>query len=532
MLVGATGAFGERLAEGLVRNGIAVIAVARSGPPLQRVLQRLGPQVSIEQRSRDRIDLNYLQTLRSHHPDLFAVADASGPFQGSDLTLPRAAIAAGLHYVDLADARDFVGNISALDGIARAADVAVMAGASSTPALSHAVLDTLVADARAIIAVDVSIAPGNRAPRGLSVVRSILSTVGQPIRVFRGGRWTSVAGWTLDKTITLPGVGTRHVVLCETPDLDLLVSRYRPVADALFRAGLELPLLQNGTAALGLLVRWGLIKTLTPLAAPLRALADLFKLFGSDRGGMQIEVLVARHDGALQRRVWSLAATAGVGPYVPTLPALAALSMLADGTLDWRGAAPCAGLIPYDVIARAFAPHAIAIDQRETTVPPSQMRRLLGRAYDTLPAMLQQVHDVSHVRVLEGHADVTGPQTALPRLIAWLFRLPRHGSRLPLRVEMRREDDGSETWSRFYPDVTMRSNLRNADPASMQLDECFGPVSIRLQWQVTETGLALDAIGARLFGIPLPRFLQPRRMRRKRSMPAAAFNLRSTSRCP
>ena len=52
-------------------------------------------------------------------------------------------------------------------GKPRAADVAVLAGASSTPALSHAVLDTLVAGSRKVIAIEVSIAPGNRAPRGL-----------------------------------------------------------------------------------------------------------------------------------------------------------------------------------------------------------------------------------------------------------------------------------------------------------------------------------------------------------------------------
>ncbi|MET0967671.1 MAG: DUF4166 domain-containing protein [Tardiphaga sp.] len=510
LLVGATGAFGERLAEGLVRSGIAVIAVARSRPPLLRLAERLGPLVTIEQRTRDSIDAACLRTLSDRFPNLFAVADASGPFQTSDHALPRAAIAAGLHYVDLADARLFVRSITALDGDARDADVAVMSGASSTPALSHAVLDTLVTDVRGIIAIDVSIAPGNRAPCGLSVVRSILSTVGQPIRAFYGGRWTDIPGWTLGRTITLPGAGVRRVTLCETPDLDLLVSRYRPASDALFRAGLELRLLQDGTAALGLLVRCGLIRTLVPLAAPLRAMADLLKPFGSDTGGMQVAALVERADGAVLRRVWSLTATAGVGPHIPTLPALAALKALADGTLSWRGAAPCAGLLHYNAIAREFAPHAITIDRQETTIPPSQMQRLLGARYDALPSVLRHAHDVRHVNVLAGHADVTGPHGLGPRLVAWLFRLPRHGINLPLRVEMRREENGSETWSRIYPDVTMRSTLRNADPDTLQLDECFGPISIRLQWQATDSGLALQAVGARLFGIPLPRFLQPR----------------------
>jgi len=41
---------------------------------------------------------------------------------------------------------------------------------------------------------------------------------------------------------------------------------------------------------------------------------------------------------------------------------------------------------------------------------------------------------------------------------------------MPVRVEMRSEDDGSETWTRIYPGVTMRSNLRNADSATHQVE--------------------------------------------------------------
>src|ERR1700686_2412057 len=101
-------------------------------------------------------------------------AAAAGPFQGAGYRLARAAIAAGLHYVDLADARDFVAGFGALDAAARAAGVVALSGASSTPALSHAVLDRLTKGWRSIDTVDIAISPGNRsAPRGLSVIRAI-----------------------------------------------------------------------------------------------------------------------------------------------------------------------------------------------------------------------------------------------------------------------------------------------------------------------------------------------------------------------
>jgi saccharopine dehydrogenase-like NADP-dependent oxidoreductase len=510
LLVGATGAFGERLAEGLIRSGIAVIGVARNTARLDILARRLGPLFAVEPLDRSRIDRACLLALRGRRPGLFAVADASGPFQTSDDRLPRAAIDAGLHYVDLADARTFVGGIRYLDESARAANVAVLAGASSTPALSHAVLDTLVAVSRKVIAIEVSIAPGNRAPRGLSTVHAVLSTVGRPIRVFRGCRWTEQAGWGLNRTIELPGIGKRRVALCETPDLDLLVERYHPAADAIFRAGLELRVLHDGVGLLSLLVRLGILKSLAALARPLRVLADLFRPFGTDRGGMRVDVLLENDTGHLLRRAWTLTAGAGDGLYVPTLPALVALKMLAGGTLEWRGAAPCTGLIPYDAIAAEFGHHNITTQTQEMSAPAPFFRRLLGCAYDALPPAIRQAHEVHGVLVLEGKADAASPDNFLGALIAWLFRLPRSGSNLPVRVEMRSEDDGSETWTRIYPGVTMRSNLRNADSATHQLDEILGPLSIRLQWKPTERGLQMRTISARIFGCPLPDFLCPR----------------------
>ena len=45
--------------------------------------------------------------------------NATGPYQRQDYRLARACIAAGVHYLDLADARDFVPGIAALDAEAR-----------------------------------------------------------------------------------------------------------------------------------------------------------------------------------------------------------------------------------------------------------------------------------------------------------------------------------------------------------------------------------------------------------------------------
>ena len=65
------------------------------------------------------------------------VIDASGPFQSASYDLARATLDLGAHWIDLADARDYLmGFEAALDPIARRKGLVARAGASSTPALS------------------------------------------------------------------------------------------------------------------------------------------------------------------------------------------------------------------------------------------------------------------------------------------------------------------------------------------------------------------------------------------------------------
>jgi hypothetical protein len=183
--------------------------------------------------------------------------------------------------------------------------------------------------------------------------------------------------------------------------------------------------------------------------------------------------------------------------------------MLARGEITWRGAAPCVGVIPYDEISRLFVHHSIRAETHKQPIPPPLFRRLLGAAYNGLPIGIRKAHDVQGVLHLEGFADAIGPKNWLGKIVAWTFGLPTAGTRLPVRVEMRSEDDGSETWTRTYPGVTMRSNLRNPDPARQQVDEVFGPLSVRLQWQTNERGLSLRTLGARFLGLSLPGFMVP-----------------------
>ncbi len=340
LLIGASGAFGSRLARMLAREaGMALVLAGRRREPLEAMAEDLGSEAAV-------LDRNALTADALRAMNVTLVIDASGPFQLMDGKLINVCIQAGVHYVDLADGRDFVAGISRYHAAALAADVLVLTGASSTPALSHAVIDALTTGWRRIDMVRIAISPSNRQPRGRAVVEAILGGIGQPLRLFQLGRWRQARGWGGLRRIDLPHVGRRWASLCDTPDLDLLVSRYRPTVAAEFFASLELSIMHLGLAALARLVRFRLMRTLLPLTRPLIWMANRLQPFGNDKGGMIVDVNGQDAAGSPVHSRWWLAAKGDAGPNVPVLAALNVARMLREGTLAFRGATACVGLVP------------------------------------------------------------------------------------------------------------------------------------------------------------------------------------------
>ncbi|WP_376087184.1 saccharopine dehydrogenase NADP-binding domain-containing protein [Roseomonas sp. CCTCC AB2023176] len=388
LVLGGTGAFGERLVRGLAREEFAVIVGARGLPRVEALAREVGAAAA-------QLDAEALTAEQFRALDAWAVVDASGPFVAGRWGVARAAIGAGAHYLDLADGRAFVAAFpAALDAEARAAGLVAVTGVSSTPALSCAALDALTAGWTGVDTVEVAILPGNRAPRGLAVIRSILSWAGKPVRVFLDGRWQERPGWGLTRRLRAEGLGPRLASLADTPDLDAVPARYGVRRSAVFRAGLEVPLMHLGllVASLPLRVLPGL--SLEPLARPVRAAASWLDGLGSDRGGMVAAATGRDAAGDPVAATWTLVAEAGDGPWVPSLPALAALRRLAQETVE-PGARSAAGFLTLPEIEATFAPHRITsgirVDRPAPVVP--LFRRVLGEAaWAALPAPVRDVH--------------------------------------------------------------------------------------------------------------------------------------------
>lgn len=364
LLIGATGVFGSRLAERAVREpGIILTLAARDRGKLDALAARLGG-LPVQMLDRARVTSAALAGFD-------VVVDAAGPFQASAPTVIEAALAARVHYIDLADGRDFIAAITDHDAAAKAAGVSVTCGASSIPALSHAVIDALTAGWTGIDSIRIGIFPGNRAPRGLAVVQAILSYVGHPVRVWRGGAWRDVPGWGMTQRWTVPGVGTRWASVCDTPEQDLLVARYAPRDSAEFFAGMELSLLHLGLALLAWPVRWGWVRSLRPASRALLAIAKLLLPFGSDVGAMEVIVTGQDARGAPTHARWTLRADGNRGPYVPVLAALAMLRRFRDGRAPEPGARVCAGMLSLAESAEDFAALGITTCAVEADRPQS-----------------------------------------------------------------------------------------------------------------------------------------------------------------
>ncbi len=514
LVVGGTGAFGQRLVEGLLATTEASVLVGGRNPQRHadwfRSLQARFGDRRIEPITIDRQAA--FEPLRATKP--FCVVDAAGPFQGEEPHLARAAIAAGCHYVDLADARDFVAGFTVLDAAAREAHVLAATGASSTPALSGAALAALTEGWQQVDDIAVAISPGNRAPRGLSVVEAILAYAGQPVRVRLNGRWTTRPGWGELIRRELPGLGRRWLSLCETPDLDLLPAHYPSARNVRFRAGLELSILHLGLWLLAWPVRLRLIRSLRPFAPILQTVASWFEPFGSDRGGMSVEASGRDREGRPIRAVWSLVAEAGDGPNIPTLPALALIQGLLDGRITARGARIASSLLSLDSIESEFSRFRITT-RRSLCWPQGDnlFEKVLGPDIARLPPLVRQIHTGANLH-LTGRATIDGAGNGLARIIAKLFGLPAGAQNISADVLLKRQND-KEIWVRRFGLSTFRSTLRPG-PAPRRVCERFGLFDFELEMTPDETGYALSIAGWHIGPLRLPMFLAPQ-------TPARAF---------
>lgn len=485
LILGGTGVFGERLARLLARDGHQLTIAARTLAPAQKLAAELNATALQIDRSRD------LSAIHGHD----VIIDAAGPFHayGADpYRLAKAALAADAHYLDLADTAYFCAGITALDPQARAAGKAAISGLSSVPAISSAAVRALTGTDKPLH-IDSAILPGNKSPRGLSVMASILTQAGRPFPTYRAGKWTTAPGWSDPQDYPLPGL-TRQGWRIEVPDTRLLPAHFgAQTVD--FRAGLELGLMRYGLATFALLRRVLPFPVSPPVVSAFKLAADLLAPFGTGTGGMSVTVTTATH-----RHTWTLLATNGDGPFVP---AIAARALLRRPTLP-TGATPALETVTLDEIEAAMADLSIRCERRTEPLDPI-FPRTLGPAFATLPAEISATHLTAVPTRWTGRASVARGSSPWGRLLATLFRFPPATTDTEVEVTKTPTDKG-ETWTRRFGSRIFRSHLK-ATPQGMT--ERFGPFTFRLGLTVKDGALHYPVAAGRIGPVPLPRWMLP-----------------------
>lgn len=499
LVIGGTGVFGSRLARLLRRDGFEVIVASRRVSAAQKVADEIGAEALALDREKDLSGI--LETLAD------VVVDAAGPFQSygdRPYRIIEFCIANRLHYFDLSDDAAFTSGVVRFDVHAKHAGVTIISGASSVPAISAAVVADLAAQMTKIDSIETAILPGNQAPRGRSVIASILAQVGAPLRLWRDGAWTAPKAWEEPETYVLaPGI-RRTARLIGAPDLELFPERFK-ARSVTFRAGMELPVLNFALSAYGALRQLGVLQPWQWFVSLAQAIGRATESFGSDRGGMIVSVVGEVANDWVERR-WTLFAEAGEGPFIPTTPIRAHLRKLSQLA---PGARPAIHDLTLGEIATAMSDLAIRSSVGEQA-RPTLFQKVLKASFGKLPQAVRKLHAVRRETVFVGRGVVERGAHPAAAIIGAIFGFPTRAQDIPVRVTITPNEKG-ETWVRDFAGRKFKSHLgQRMDTSALIVTERFGAMSFDLLLVVSDSALEFPVLKGRVFGVPLPRFLLPK----------------------
>jgi saccharopine dehydrogenase-like NADP-dependent oxidoreductase len=347
VVIGGTGHFGGRICRRLLGEpNTELVVTSRTVARAEALVAELRQNESaaaLSPAALDQSSPDFEKDLTNLEPDI--VIHTAGPYQGQSYRVARACIEVGSHYIDLADSREFVAGFSCLHEEAQRRGVLLVSGASTLPGLSSAVVDYLEGRFDAIHAIEISIAPAHRTPRGAGTAKAVLSYCGRPFAVLEQGSWVTRYGWQDLKKVRYPALGARFGGACDVPDLALL-PEYVPTAKTVtFHAALEAKWEQITLWKMGWMTRLRIVQNWDRFVPTFQWASERLIRFGSDRGGMQMRLSGVATDQSAKTVIWNLTARQNHGPEIPCTPALILARKLVTGDVTERGAMPCLGMI-------------------------------------------------------------------------------------------------------------------------------------------------------------------------------------------
>lgn len=294
VVAGGTGFFGATIVGRLRADGFDPRVASRHGPV--------------------RLDVEDAESVRTALREGDVVVDAVGPFQRRTATLARLAGEVGFDVVDISDSLSYCERVLALPR--------VLTAYSTVSAVTAALVRAT--GVRRPESVETLLVPEASASSRPAAARSLLQSVGRPIRVLRGGALVATRGWERVEGLDARPLGVVAARRMETADavtlprlfpsvrnVDFLVTSRMPWLDAMIGAA--------GACRLTALLGWGPALSLgLPLA----------RLLAPRGSGCFVRV---SGDG-VERRA-GLVADEG-GHVIAALPAVLAAEAISEGRFD------------------------------------------------------------------------------------------------------------------------------------------------------------------------------------------------------
>ena len=278
IVFGGYGVFGSHVARELAKRGIKLVLVGRDRARAESFAKSLetGHNAAVA-------DLSDFDSCRKLLNESCVAVNCAGPFHSQNTALLDACLEAGSHYVDIADDRAYVQTVRRYGERFRERGLVAAYGCSSLPGISGALA---LAACEGISEKPrhgrITLFIGNRNPKGIAAVSSLVCGLGRPITAPQG----TLRGFNDREVVTLPSpFGQRGVFNFDAPDYDLFPGLIG-VQSVVVKVGFEL---RSATYTMALLAK--LHANWTPRAARMLALAGKpLQWLGSSGGAVMTEL--------------------------------------------------------------------------------------------------------------------------------------------------------------------------------------------------------------------------------------------------
>jgi hypothetical protein len=368
LVLGGYGNFGKRLGMMLASEGLYQIYIAgRSSYKADNVVAKIKekyPNSKVNSYIIDWQASDFLPKLKESGANI--VIHSAGPFPAQQYTVAKTCLELGMHYLDLADSRSFVSQISELNEMAISHNKVIISGAGPVPGLSSTVVDNFASRFALLREIEFGISLGGKNERGNATLATVLGYLGKPFLRLENGLWKTVYGWqNLHQHYYGDNVGLRWHANVDVPDLSLLPERYPTVKTVVFHAGIDIPILHLLMWQMSWISRAKLIKNWAKFHKPLMAISHWFDSLGTEDFGMYVKMNGSNWRYQPLEINWTLVAEKGDAPFISIVPCMILVRKILNGSL-LPGARPCLGMFTLEEFDKVVAKWRIYHTVEET----------------------------------------------------------------------------------------------------------------------------------------------------------------------